>query len=68
MDIHQNARTTAHSRAELVRWVTAGEGTAGKFGVTKGSKCKHLRALSLLKIPSEAEFERLRESVSNRRS
>jgi hypothetical protein len=27
-----------------------------------------LEQLSLLKIPSEAEFERLRESVSNRRS
>jgi hypothetical protein len=29
---------------------------------------REIRALSLLKIPSEAEFERLRESVSNRRS
>jgi hypothetical protein len=29
---------------------------------------REIRDLSLLKIPSEAEFERLRESVSNRRS
>jgi hypothetical protein len=35
-------------------------------GLAGGIELGH--ALSLLKIPSEAEFERLRESVSNRRS
>lgn len=47
MDIHQNARTTAHSRAELVRPVTAGEGTAGKFRCSKREQM-HPRPLAEL--------------------